>query len=390
MDIAGFTDQKTGKLVLLPKSRPDASHAFIPDPLPPEWTWSGKDLWQMLIEARSCLSSLDGTGKHLPNPQILLRPLQMREARLSSKLEGTITNPERQALFQADPRYPTSRSDPLNAYREVFNYGRALQTSDKESGLPLSKRLIRQLHSILMDGVRGEESQPGEFRTIQVQINDPARFVPPPPERVEALLDNLERYLHSEAEVDPLVRSFVAHYQFEAIHPFRDRNGRVGRLLLAITIAEWCDLASQWLHMSAFFERNRQRYMDLLFGVSTHGDWRQWIQFCLEGVISQAKDTEKRCEKLLKLHRHFHECLSDGSVRLSTIVDKLFDVPIVTVTRMAKELNVTYPTARSDLRKLETRGILHPLEGMPTITYYCRPIFNITHTDAIDDVAIGA
>ena len=161
MDIAGFTDQKTGKLVLLPKSRPDASHAFIPDPLPPEWTWSGKDLWQMLIEARSCLSSLDGTGKHLPNPQILLRPLQMREARLSSKLEGTITNPERQALFQADPRYPTSRSDPLNAYREVFNYGRALQASDKESGLPLSKRLIRQLHSILMDGVRGEESQPG-------------------------------------------------------------------------------------------------------------------------------------------------------------------------------------------------------------------------------------
>jgi Fic family protein len=217
------------------------------------------------------LASLDGTGKHLPNPEILLKPLQGREAKLSSQLEGTITDPKQQVLFEADPQYPTSASDPANAFREVFNYGRALRLRlDGENDLPLSLRLIRQLHAVLMDGVRGADQRPGEFRQIPNQIGWPARFVPPPPEYLAEALDAFEKYLHLRDDFDPLVRAFLAHYQFECIHPFRDGNGRVGRLLLSLAIAEWCGLSSQWLYMSAFFEKRKNDYMDLLLRVSTH------------------------------------------------------------------------------------------------------------------------
>ena len=389
MDKQEFTDKATGKLVPLTGGKADVSHAFIPDPLPPkEWDWPST-LWPLLVDARACLASFDGTGKHLPNPEILLRPLQLREARLSSQLEGTITDPQKQALFQADPRYPTSTTDPVNAYREVFNYGRALRQK-LHGDVPLSKRLIRKLHSILMDGVRGYQERPGEFRTIQVQIGHPARYVPPPPQYVEALMDNLETYLHTQDGTDPLVRASLAHYQFEAIHPFQDGNGRIGRLLLALTITEWCGLSRQWLYMSAFFERRKKEYMDLLLRVSTNGDWERWLRFCLEGVISQSKDTEERCDKLLALHRDFHDRLKGGSVRLSAIVDTLFDTPVLTVTNVKERFAVTYPTARADMRKLEGLGVVQPLAGMPTITCYCVPIFQIIYAEAPADTPIAS
>ena len=253
-----FTNSKTGKLVAIPSGPPDVKIAFVPNALPPQWEWPER-LWKLLLEARTSLASLDGTGKHLPNPEILLRPLQSREAQLSSKLEGTITDPQQQALFQADPRYPMSENDPNNAFQEVYNYRRALRLRlDGANDLPLSLRLIRDLHAILMDGVRGSDQRPGEFRTIQNQIGRPARFVPAPPEQLGKTLDAFEKYLHVDDGFDPLVRAFLTHYQFETIHPFADGNGRVGRLLLSLTIAEWCGLASQWLYMSAFFEKKKR------------------------------------------------------------------------------------------------------------------------------------
>jgi Fic family protein len=381
MDPQEFTHEMTGRLVDVPNAPSDAKFAFIPNPLPPKWEWPGS-LWTPLIEARKSLSSLDGTGKHLPKPEILLQPLQSREAQLSSQLEGTITDPQQQVLFQADPRYPTSKHDPNNAFREVFNYRRALRLRlDGQNDLPLSLRLIRQLHAVLMDGVRGSEQRPGEFRTIQNQIGWPARFVPPPPQHLEGALDAFEKYMHSSADFDPLVRAFLVHYQFETIHPFRDGNGRVGRLLLSLTIAEWCELSSQWLYMSAFFEKRKKEYMDLLLAVSTHGAWEPWIRFCLEGVVAQSIDTEKRCDKLLALHRDFHSRLKGGSVRLSKLVDRLFSSPVITVSGYKQEFGVSYPTARSDLKKLEALGIVQQLQQMETITYYCTPIYTITYED---------
>ena len=369
----------TGELVPIQSKTPDAQFAFVPQPLPPKWQWP-ESLWKPLIEARKSLSSLDGTGKHLPNPEILLHPLQSREAQLSSQLEGTLTDPQQQVLFEADPQYPTSKNDPNNAYQEVYNYRRALRLKlDRKIDLPLSLRLVKELHAVLMAGVRGSEQRPGEFREIQNQIGFPARFVPPPPTELPAALDAFEKYLHSECEFDPLVKAFLTHYQFEAVHPFRDGNGRVGRLLLSLAIAEWCDLSSQWLYMSPFFEKRRKEYMDLLFNVSAQGSWEPWIRFCLEGVVIQSVDAEKRCDKLLKLQTEFRSRIKGGSVRLSQLLDGLFSRPVITVTQYRNRFGVTYPTARLDLKKLEQAGIVQPLEGMNTITYCCDPIYSITY-----------
>lgn len=372
----------TGSLVPLPGRVTGLSVAFVPRPLPPSWEWP-TSLWKLLLEATNRVYKLDGIGKHLPNPEILMRPLQAREAQLSSRLEGTITDPKQQMLFEADPRYPTSDGDRANAYREVYNYRRALRArTDKINDLPLSLRLIRSLHEILMEGVRGAEQRPGEFRQIQNQIGRPARFVPPPPNYLDESLDSFEKYLHLEGDAfHPLVRAFLAHYQFETIHPFRDGNGRVGRLLLSLTIAEWCNLSNQWLYMSAFFEKNKRQYMDLLFSVSAQGAWEDWIRFCLEGVVEQAEDAERRCDKLLELRERFDGLLKGGSVRLSKLVDGLFSSPFVTVTQYAKNMDVSYPTARLDLKKLERLGILTELPNMPRITYACLPIYMVSADD---------
>src|SRR6266568_1511099 len=371
----------TGRLVPVANVQPGVEAAFVPNPLPPEWKWPN-ELWTPLIEARKSLASLDGTGKHLPNPEILLNPLQSREAQLSSQLEGTITDPQQQVLFEADPRYPTSKSDPNNAFQEVFNYRRALRLRlEGENDLPLSLRLVRELHAVLMKGVRGSDQTPGEFRKIQNQIGWPARYVPPPPQNLDETLDAFEKYLHSTDAFDPLVKAFLVHYQFEAIHPFRYGNGRVVRLLLSLTIAEWCKLSSQWLYMSAFFEKRKKEYMDLLLNVSTQGGWEAWIRFCLEGVVLQSVDAEKRCDRLLKLHHDFHDRIKGGSVRLSKLVDGLFSSPVITVNQYKTHFGVSYPTARLDLKKLEQMGIVQQLEGMDLITYYCMPIYRITYED---------
>lgn len=380
MEASDFGPEITGRLVPLPDGPADARVAFVPNPLPPDWTWPER-LWPLLLEARTALASLSGMGKHLKSAEILLRPLQLREAQLSSQLEGTITDPHQQVLFHAEPSYPTSENDPKNAFREIFNYTEALRLRlDREREWPLSLALIRELHKILMDGVRGSDQSPGQFRKIQNQIQRPARFVPPPPLYLDETLGDLETFLRNTdlTTYDPLVRAFLAHYQFEAIHPFRDGNGRVGRLLLALCISEWCDLPNQWLYMSAYFEQHKTRYMDLLLAVSTHGAWEPWIEFCLRGVISQSKDTEKRADNLLGLHREFQERLKGGSVRLAALIDKLFEYPVVTVTWVQNQFGVTHPTARADLRRLESMGIVRPLAA-PRLTYYCDRILNITY-----------
>jgi len=382
MKVELFGNGRTGNLIPIPGSR-EVTHAFVPDALPPKWEWP-TELWPILLEAHKALASLDGTGKHLPNASLIFRPLQNREAQKSSSLEGTYTEPKQQALFELDPKYGTSAEDPINAQREMFNYRQALRyRKDSRDTLPISLRLIRDLHRILMDGVRGSDKRPGEFRKHQNQIGRPARFVPPPPGPMAGLLDNLEQYLHAESRYDSLVDAFLVHYQFEAIHPFMDGNGRVGRLLLAILIEEWCTLSGQWLYMSSYFDANKDAYMDLLFRVSSEGAWIPWIRFCLEGVIQSAEDTQKRCERLVSLHRDFHERLRKGagSVRLSAIVDDLFVHPVAVVTHVASQQRVTYPTARADLKRLEKAGILRFLEGGPQIAYFCPQIFEITFAD---------
>lgn len=342
------------------------------------------ELWPLLLEAHKALSSLDGTGKHLSNPELILRPLQKREAQKSSSLEGTYTDPQQQLLFELDPQLPVSRDDPANAQREVFNYAQALSLRRGQADqLPVSLRLIKDLHRVLMTGVRGADKNPGEFRRLQNQIGRPARYVPPPPQHLADSLDGFEKYLHGPKKYDPLVEAFIAHYQFEAIHPFMDGNGRVGRLLLAILVQEWCGLSNQWLYMSDFFDAHKDEYIDGLFAVSARGSWESWIAFCLRGVVDQARDSAGRYDRLIDLSRDFHARVSasGGSVRLSAIIDALFDTPVAVVTRMAKAQGVSYPTARSDLKKLEGLGILSRIQHASVISYFCEPIFEVIYSD---------
>ncbi|MGH7553389.1 MAG: Fic family protein, partial [Longimicrobiales bacterium] len=179
------------------------------------------------------------------------------------------------------------------------------------------------------------------------------------------------------------VEAFLVHYQFEAIHPFMDGNGRVGRLLLSLTIADWCGLSNQWLYMSAYFDRHRDEYIDLLFRVSTHGAWSDWIAFCLRGVAEQATDTLRRCDRLIAIHGQFHEKVKEAklSVRLASIVDDLFVHPVVAVTSVRDRFAVSYPTARSDLIVLERLGVLTPLRRAAQITYYSPEIFAVIYSD---------
>lgn len=362
MDKKKFTDNKLGKLVEIAHPRPD--FAFIPDALPTTWQMP-RTLWPLLMQARESLARLDGIGRHMSNHQLLLVPLQQREALRSSSMEGTYATPKELLLYQIEPREPSSDSDRANAWREVFNYGKALQLGMNllDDGLPLSLRLVREMHSALLNGVRGQERRPGEFRDCQVAIGAGQRFMPPPALQVPKCLDAFEKYHHEESDIDPLIRAFMAHYQFETIHPFRDGNGRVGRLLLSLTIYTWLQHSSPWLYMSPYFERHKDEYIDRLFTVSSNGEWERWITFCLEGVVEQSQDAIDRLDKLVALRARFTAQVgeSGGNARLQTLIEKLFESPLLTVPQARSVTNVTYPTARADMDRLVALSIL--LEG---------------------------
>ena len=196
-------------------------------------------------------------------------------------------------------------------------------------------------------------------------------------------LDKLEKYIHENHGFDMLVNAFLVHYQFEAIHPFRDGNGRVGRLLLSILIQEWCEHRYPWLYMSAYFNANRSEYIDRLLRVSTHGEWSEWIRFCLEGVVYQARDTKARCTRLLDLEREYKERIQSirGSVRLSTIVDGLFHLPVVQISELARQFNVHYQTARVDVMRLKDVGILSDFEDFRPRSFIAHELIALTFGD---------
>ncbi|MCP5141434.1 MAG: Fic family protein [Gammaproteobacteria bacterium] len=382
MDGKRFTDNKLGDLEPITLPRPDV--AFVPASLPLTWPMPS-DMWPLLMEARESLARLDGVGRHLNNPQLLLVPLQQREALRSSSMEGTYATPEELLLYQMDQREPSSDVDQVNAWREVLNYSRALQLGVNllHEGLPISLRLIREMHKTLLSGVRGQDKRPGDFRDCQVHVGAGARFVPPPPTRVLGCLDSFEKYHHADSTIDPLIRAFMAHYQFETIHPFRDGNGRVGRLLLSLTVAHWMNLGSPWLYMSAFFERHKDEYINRLFMVSADGQWKPWIGFCLQGVIEQANDTIRRIDQLVALREDFVNRVtqSGGSARLHGIVEGLFTSPVVTIPRVASTAGVTYPTAKSDVARLIDLGILKEGAVVTPKYFFSAPIYDIAFGD---------
>lgn len=239
----------------------------------------------------------------------------------------------------------------------------------------------------MLDGVRGRDKTPGEFRKVQVAIGATRRFVPPPPERLESCLYPLEAYFHAETALDPLVHSFLVHYQFETIHPFVDGNGRVGRLLLAIMLQQRCGLSKPWLYMSEFFERHRDDYINGLFSVSTDAAWSQWIELSLQGTLAHAKDTIARCRRLLTVRDQYMQRVRSvgGDVRLTRILEDVFNSPFVRVAQLAKSLGVTYPTAKSDLDRLVQAGVLQALTNVSPKTFYAPEVFKIAYGELVGD-----
>lgn len=379
MDPTRFASDAPGRLVPITIGTPD--WAFIPDPLPRKWPVP-LELWPLLATAREKLARLDGLGRTLPSHDLLLRPLQGREAIRSSSLEGTYASPQELLLFELEPAEPTT--DRLNDWLEVANYAAALRDgTELLQTLPLSRRLIREMHAVLLRNVRGRDRSPGEFRRSQLHIGSDRRYIPPPVNELDACIDDLERFLN-DADIDPLIRTFLAHYQFEAIHPFVDGNGRVGRALLSLCAYTWCGLSQPWLYVSPFFDQHKDDYIDSLFRVSTEGRWNEWLTLCLRATIDACLDATARCDELLRLRDDFRTRAGIAGARLHVLVEGLFTNPIVRITDVARRLDVTYPTAKSDIEKLVRLGILSELEGIYPKAFMARAIFNAAYREPGD------
>jgi Fic family protein len=382
MDTSKFTQFKTGELLpIVTPQGPD--HAFLPDGLPPAWRIPDH-LWPKVAEARAAVAKLDGIGATLPDRELLLSPLKTREAITSSRIEGTYATAQELMLFEMAPKEPRSSQDQINTWREVSNYAKALASGIEQlKELPFCAMVIRNLHSILMENVRGQYSVPGQWRNVQVAIGSNWRFVPPTPNEVQGCIDAFEKYVREDAsnDYDPLVRAYLAHYQFEAIHPFADGNGRIGRVILSLMIAKWCNLSQPWLYMSSFFEKYKAEYVENMFKVSSEGAWEQWVDFCLTGTIHQANDAILRCAKLNELKSSMLARGHSGSIRAERIINGLFSTPFVRVSILHKKLGVSYPTAQSDIDRLEKLKILTHLPDLHPKCYYSPEIYAIAYAE---------
>ncbi|GAB4056173.1 Fic family protein [Catellatospora paridis] len=338
--------------------------AFLPPPLPPHMDLSGT-LLSRLSAADRAVGELAGVARTLPGPELLAASLIRHEAVLSSQIEGTRATMFDLALFEAEP----SAAEAADT-NEVFNYVLATeQLLDPDRRLPLSLPLLLEAHRTLLAGVRGGHATPGEFRRSQNWIGPPgctlndATYVPPPPERLWECLDPLERYLHADRELPPLLAIGCLHYQFEAIHPFLDGNGRVGRLLIMLLLVEWGLLPGAVLDLSAFIEPRRDEYYARLLAVSTQGDWGGWLQFFLEGVTVQAQDAVSRARALSALRADYRSRVTTAraSALLPRLVDALFERQSLTIARAQELLAVSSRSAALAVERLVDVGILHEL-----------------------------
>jgi len=386
-----FTDPAAGQIIRVGQGE-TTYHAFVPVPLPPALVLD-PELILTLSDADRALGELAGLGRAIANPALLVRPFMRQEAVLSSRIEGTqadltdLYGYEAGQLLLPGVRRPRPAPD----VREVHNYVRAMEYGlERLETLPVSLRLIREVHARLMEGVRGDTATPGEFRRSQNWIGPPgcllaqASYVPPPvPEMAEAL-DSFEKYLHEGNAYPPLVRLACVHYQFEAIHPFIDGNGRVGRLLVPLLMVSWGLLPHPLLYLSVYFERRRDDYYRLLMSVTTHGDWRAWIAFFLRGVADQARDAVVRAKRLQDLQTEWRNALQRkrASALVLRLADALFDRPILTIPVAAEVLGISYPPAKAAVAKLEAIGALRqvPAEGQAK-TYAATGILDIVSGD---------
>jgi Fic family protein len=348
--------------------------AFVPDPLPPPSLDMGR-LVKPLEMATRALGELSGVGRTLSNPELLIRPFFRVEAVASSKIEGTVSPAPELLMLERSPDIRT-RSDT----REVNNYNRALRYGlGRLATLPLSKRLLCELHAILLEGVspdRGARFVPGELKTEQNWIGartiQTARYVPPPPAESVRALDALELFIHHDNGLPLLMKLALIHYQFEAIHPYPDGNGRVGRLMIPLMLCEQKAMSQPLLYISTFFERNYGEYIDRMYEVSRSGAWNAWIEFFLSGIRHASESALKKAHAIQDLHKDYMHRLRSAraSALAAKVVDSLFGVPAINIPIAAGELGVSYNAAKSHIERLVTLGILVPAMGTDKPRWY--------------------
>ncbi len=351
--------------------QPAGYRAFLPAPLPPVPAVDlGGPLRDLLSGADYALGRLDGAVLTLPSPDVFVFMYVRKEAVLSSQIEGTQSSLQNllaaEALL-ADPDAPTDVGEVIN-YVRAMNYGLS-----RLRELPLSVRLIREIHAELMRGVRGGRLTPGELRTTQNWIGPggcslrEASFVPPPPHEVPAVLSDLERYLHSGDALPPLVRVGLAHAQFETIHPFLDGNGRVGRLLITFLLTEMNLLARPVLYLSHYFKRRRSEYYERLQAIRDAGDWEGWLAFFLTGVTEVSREAAQTAAGVLRVREDCRARIADQLGRAAAnghrILERLFDHPIIAVATVRDWLDVTPASANTLVNRLVDAGILREITG---------------------------
>ncbi len=340
--------------------------AYHPEPIPRTVPISASNIMR-ISDAEAALGRLAGAGRLLPDPQLLVQPYLRREALASTRIEGTQASLAE--VFDAE----LSDHPPGADVEEVMNYVRAMETGlVRLAQLPISTRLLREMHSVILDGVRGRDRQPGELRISQNWIGPPgatidsATFVPPPPGLVGDLLDDLERFVHDEPTLPPLVQAALIHYQFETIHPFLDGNGRLGRLLIVFFLVDRGRLPAPLLYISPYFESRRTRYYEALQGVRERGDLDAWLALFLDAVETQAVDAVTRAERLTDLRERYR--VSTRAVTrgvANQLVDLTFGSPVLNARLVERRLDISRPAALTALRLLAEQGLLTEADDGP-------------------------
>jgi len=384
MNIENFKNSPTGRLI-----KTEVNYwAFLPNPLPP----AGLDKFSaefvgILSEADRRLGGLRSLAKLIPNPNLLVAPYVRKEAVLSSRIEGTQASLSDIFYYEASKEKPKHRDvlEVLN-YVKAMNYGLA-----RLKELPLSLRLVREIHSVLMEGVRGDKMKPGEFRTSQNWIGPPgcsladATYAPPPVSEMNEALSHWEKFLRAEDSLAPLIKCALLHYQFETIHPFLDGNGRVGRLLITFYLCERGYLEHPILYLSDYFERFRTEYYDLLMKVSQYGAWDDWLKYFIRGVAEQSKVAEETGHKILDLQKEYRQQLQKESVPtvVFQLLDMLFLNPFVSLPGISDYLKITWPTAKASVERLVRLGILKEVSGRRRGRIYCaKELLNVLGGDS--------
>ncbi len=354
----------------------ESYQAYIPPPLPPIPAIQLENMQDLMEKANQALGRLDGLASMLGNTTLFLYFYVRKEALLSSQIEGTQSSLSDLLLYESEEEPGV----PLNDVQEVSSYVSAIYYGLKrlEEGFPLSLRLLREIHEILLSNSRGSEKSPGEFRRSQNWIGGTrpgnAMFVPPPPEQLMDCLDNFEKFMHDEYGRYPtLIKAALLHVQFETIHPFLDGNGRLGRLLITLLLCSEGTLSAPLLYLSLYLKMHRDVYYQLLQQVRENGDWESWLKFFFEGVLETSSQAVTSAKQILALFESDRELLQPSpgmniygktqALSLLSVFDALKNNPILSIKQTAEKAGLAFPTAKRALEKLEKAGIVREMTG---------------------------